>query len=265
MEYGWGVRSTQAYAIWGRVHMKGLEGKARRRLPGERFLKKGLIAAVFCMIAGIFALSVPWTARLMFDDLQTFPPLAPSSLAKTTAGPPMAIVILAAGQRTHADEFGGAFDNEALDGLSLERVRYGAFLARKTGLPILVSGGLPLPGAVSLADLMARTLQIDYGISPKWLEGQSINTAENASLSANILRRAGIGRIMLVTHAWHMKRAFAAFAANGLAVTPAPTVFYFPGRDPGNAWIPTLGTLRMSGYAIHEIVGRVWYRVRYGY
>jgi uncharacterized SAM-binding protein YcdF (DUF218 family) len=242
--------------------MKGLEGKAHRRLPGVRFVKKGLIAAVFCLIAGTFVLSVPLTARLMFDDLQAFPPLAPSSLSKTAARAPMAIVILSAGQRAQADEFG---DKEALDGLSLERVRYGAFLARKTGLPILVTGGLPFPDGVSLADIMARTLQIDYGIRAKWLETQSINTAQNASLSADILRHAGINRIMLVTHAWHMKRAVAAFAANGLEVTPAPTVFYLPGRDPRDAWIPTLGTLRMSGYAIHEIVGRAWYSVRYGY
>jgi uncharacterized SAM-binding protein YcdF (DUF218 family) len=256
------TRSTQAYEIWGRVHMKGLEGKKRSHLPGARFLKKGLIAAVFCLIAGTFVLSVPWAARVLFDDLQTFPPLAPSSLAKTAAGAPMAIVILAAGQRPQADEFG---DKEALDGLSLERVRYGAFLARQTGLPILVTGGLPLPDGVSLADLMARTLQMDYGIRPKWLETRSINTAQNASLSADMLRHAGISRIMLVTHAWHMKRAIAAFAANGLEVTAAPTVFYLPGRDPRDAWIPTLGTLRMSGYAIHEIVGSAWYRVRYGY
>ena len=114
---------------------------------------------------------------------------------------------------------------------------------------------------------MADTLQIDYGIRPKWIEDRSVNTAENASLSSSILRRAGIGRIMLVTHAWHMKRAVAAFAANGLSVTPAPTAFYLPGRE--TFWecklTPGMGTLRMSGYAIHEIVGGVWYRVRYGY
>jgi uncharacterized SAM-binding protein YcdF (DUF218 family) len=260
-----GPRVTQARGYSGRVHMKGLEGKTRGRFPAARFLRNGLIAGLFCLIAGMFIMSVPWAARLMFDNLQTFPVLPPAALEKAVAGSPMAIVILSAGQRAHADEFGDAFHNESLDALSLERVRYGAFLARKTGLPILVSGGLPFPGGVSLAELMARTLQIDYGIRPKWLEARSINTAENASLSTDILRRAGIGRILLVTHAWHMKRAFAAFAANGLAVTAAPTVFYLPGRDPRDAWIPTLGTLRMSGYALHEIVGSLWYRARYGY
>jgi uncharacterized SAM-binding protein YcdF (DUF218 family) len=210
-------------------------------------------------------MSIPWTARLMFDALQTFPPLPPSALVDTAANSQTAIVILSAGQRSHADEFGEAFDNEALDGLSLERVRYGAFLARKTGLPILVTGGLPLPGKPSLADLMAKTLELDYGLHPKWLETRSTNTAENATLSAGILKTAGIHRILLVTHAWHMKRALAAFSANGLAVTAAPTSFYFPGRDFRDAWIPSSATLRMSAYALHEIIGGVWYRVRYGY
>ena len=155
---------------------------------------------------------------------------------------------------------------KALDGLSLERVRYGAFLAIKTGLPILVSGGLPEPGEIPLAKIMAETLQVDYGVRAKWIEAQSTNTAENASLSANLLRGAGIDRIILVTHAWHMKRAVAAFAANGISVTPAPRAFYLPGRGPfWDSLVPGLRTLRMSGYAIHEIVGGVWYRVRYGY
>jgi uncharacterized SAM-binding protein YcdF (DUF218 family) len=230
------------------------------------FLKKTFVAGAFFLMAGALVLSMPLAARLMFDGLQSYPALAPSGLAKAMDRAPMAIVILAAGRRRFAYEFGAEFGDEALDALSLERVRYGAFLARKTGLPTLVSGGPPLPGEIPLANLMAETLQLDYGILPKWIEARSANTAENAILSSNILKHAGIGSIILVTHAWHMKRASKAFAANSLSVTPAPTAFYRPGR--GSFWdslIPSLATLRMSGYAIHEILGSVWYRVRYGY
>jgi uncharacterized SAM-binding protein YcdF (DUF218 family) len=214
----------------------------------------------------MLVLSTPIAARVLFDSLQIYPAIAPADLTKAMGGPPAAIVILAAGRRPFAYEYGDEFANQALDALSLERTRYGAFVARKTGLPILVSGGAPLPKAVPVAMLMAQTLQIDYGIRAKWIEDQSANTAENASLSSTLLRGAGVARIMLVTHAWHMKRAVDSFSANGLSVTPAPTAFYLPGS--GTLWdlvTPSIGTLRMSGYAIHEIVGSLWYRARYGY
>jgi uncharacterized SAM-binding protein YcdF (DUF218 family) len=229
-------------------------------------LKKALLTVAFVLITATLGLSMPLVARLMFDALQSYPALAPSELARATAGSPMAIVILSAGRRSSAYEYGDEFDNQTLDALSLERTRYGAFLARKTGLPILVSGGTLAPDTEPVAKTMAKALQFDYGIQAKWIEDQSINTAENASLSSNILRRAGIVRVMLVTHAWHMKRAVNAFSANGLSVTPAPTAFYLPGRS--SVWdslTPGLGTLRMSGYATHEIIGAVWYKLRYAY
>jgi len=248
------------------VPMQVKEQMPRSHLPLSRFLKKALVAALLLMVTATLALGTPLAARQLFDSLQTYPPLAPSELAKVVAGAPIAIVILSAGRRQFAYEYGEEFGDLALDGLSLERTRYGAFVARKTGLPILVSGGMPIPATVSLAKVMADTLAIDYGIRPKWIEDKSDNTAENASLSANILKRAGIARVLLVTHAWHMKRAVNAFSANGLSVTPAPTAFYLPGR--GSLWdslTPSMGTLRMSGYAIHEIIGGLWYQMRYGY
>jgi len=171
-------------------------------------------------------------------------------------------VILSAGRHTFAPEFGNP-DRETVDALSLELIRYGAFLARRTGIPGLVSGGLaPVP----LAKLMADTLKSDFGIAAKWIEPNSRNTAENAIFSSRILKANGVQRVILVTHAWHMMRASAAFAANGMAVTAAPTAFY--SSDPHGFWsaiAPRLATLSMSGYALHELVGRAWYRLRYGY
>jgi uncharacterized SAM-binding protein YcdF (DUF218 family) len=240
--------------------------KESSRLFGVLLLKKGLLAVAFALAAAAFGLSTPLVAGVMFDALQSYPALAPSQLAGTAAGSPMAIVILSAGRRSSADEYGEAFNNQAPDALTLERMRYGVFLARKTGLPILVSGGTLAPGTEPVARTMANTLQSDYGIQPKWIEDRSTTTAENASLSSKILRRAGVARVMLVTHAWHMKRALKAFSASGLSVTPAPTAFYFPSRT--SIWdllTPSVATFRMSGYAIHEIVGGLWYKVRYGY
>jgi uncharacterized SAM-binding protein YcdF (DUF218 family) len=167
-------------------------------------------------------------------------------------------VILAAGRRAYAPEFGG----ETVDGLTLERLRYGAVVTRATGLPVLVSGGLGSGDAPSLAAMMAQVLHDEYGIEARWREGESSTTMENARFSAALLRKERIGRILLVTHAWHMQRAASAFRASGLAVIAAPTAFYRP-SDLLTGLLPDMGALRMSGYALHELIGSAWYAVRY--
>ena len=226
-----------------------------------RALRRTAIAGVFCLSAIALLLSVPLVSKRLIDPLQNFPALSEAALAAERADGPSAIVILSAGRRSYAPEFGG----ETVDALSLERIRYGATLARKTGLPVLVSGGAA-GGKVPLARLFADTLSKDYGVQPKWLEDRSGTTAENAIDSAAMLKRDGITHIILVTHAWHMRRAQAAFAANGMRVTPAPTAFYRPEfRTALAEWMPAVSAFRMSGYAIHEFVGIAWYAVRYGY
>jgi uncharacterized SAM-binding protein YcdF (DUF218 family) len=243
-----------------------LVGKFGLQGSRVRFVKRALLVIFVGWVAGGFVLATPLAARILFSTLQIDPPLTQAEVNSLSTGQPAAIVILAAGRRREATEFGGGLGNETLDPLSLERVRYGAYLGRKTGLPILVSGGLSGPRDPSLARLMAATLSSDYGLQPKWLEDRSSNTAENAIHSAGILKPAGITRVILVTHAWHMKRSEKAFTANGLSVKPAPTAAY----DTSMMGIldeitPGLGTLRMSGYAIHEIIGIAWYSLKYGY
>jgi len=217
-----------------------------------------LSAGAVCLI-----LSLPAVSDGLIDSLQVFPALNPAAIRDVSSGPPTAIVILSAGRRTYAPEFGG----QTADEITLERVRYGAKLARETHLPVLVSGGAPGAEKVPLAQLMADLLQTDYGIDAKWQESQSVNTAENAIYSAAILKGAGINRAVLVTHAWHMKRAYAAFVANGISVIPAPTAFYGRPAEPSLAsdFEPNMRAFRDSGYAIHEIIGGYWYAIRYGY
>jgi len=229
-----------------------------------RLFSRLVVLGVFAFSAVIALLSLPATTQFLMDQLEIFPPITVSSLTAAMRDPPGAIVILSAGRRVYAPEFGA----ETLDELSLERVRYGALLARATRLPVLVSGGLGGEGRPSLAQLMADALRSDYGIAARWLESRSANTAENAILSSEILRSAGINRVILVTHAWHMKRARAAFLANGIAVLPGPTAFYGPAGNEDSLLRflnPDVKSLRMSAFALHEIVGSQWYRLRYGF
>lgn len=242
--------------------MRGPYGNLHMRRPRAAVLKRIAAIGSACLVVGAYLLSVTPVSALLIDQMQVIPPLTAPELTAATSGAASAIVILSAGRRTYAPEFGGA----TVDSLSLERVRYGALLARMTGLPVLVSGGIARAGEPSLAQIMAGALEQDYGLTARWQEVKSETTAENAIYSAGMLKEAGIIRVVLVTHAWHMKRAQAAFAANGMTVIPAPTAFYRPPRENMlRQLLPSMAAFRMSGYAIHEIVGSLWYAARYGY
>jgi uncharacterized SAM-binding protein YcdF (DUF218 family) len=58
---------------------------------------------------------------------------------------------------------------------------------------------------------MKLVLEQELGLSPRWLEGQSNTTQENAKFSARILKDEGIKTIYLVTHFWHMPQAKTVF------------------------------------------------------
>ena len=111
---------------------------------------------------------------------------------------------------------------------------------------------------------MADALEESFGLRARWVEDASRNTHENAHLSAPILLGDGIRRVYLVTHFWHMPRAMAAVRASGLEPVAAPVGLAIPDED-WSAFLPRPGALRLNQLFWHETVGRLWYRLRYGY
>lgn len=212
-------------------------------------LGRGLITFAVVML---YVLSTPLVSRGLLIGLQVYPAID---------GPPFdrnaqAIVVLGADQRTGAAEFLTA---DTVSQLTLERVRYGAFLAQRTGLPVLTTGGTLRPSKTSLALMMKRTLEDEFGVRVRWLEDKSRDTRENAQFTAAILQRDGVTKILLVTHAWHMPRAKAAFESAGLVVEPAPTAFRTIDSLSVTDFLPTPHALYDSTVAFHEWLGRAWY------
>jgi len=197
-------------------------------------------------VATLWVLSTPWIANEMLRSLQNATPPTPEQLARAQA-----IVILGGGSYRDAPEYDG---QDTANEVTLERLRYGARLARATGLPVAITGGAP-SGGTPEAELMREVLQTDFGVASRWLETASRDTHENAALLAPQLRQAGVKEIVLVTHVWHMRRAQAAFEKQGLAVLPAPTRFTQPFRGVFLHWIPGAGALRNSSLALHEWLG----------
>lgn len=210
-------------------------------------LGRGLIAIG---IGALWLLSTPWIAAQLSRSLQEDPPITATMLAGAQA-----IVVLGAGTYHDAPEYGG----DTVNDLALERLRYGARLARASGLPLAVTGGAPSGGQAE-GELMRQTLVADFGIRPRWVESQSRDTAENAALLAPMLKEDGVGRIALVTHVWHMPRSRKLFEHHGIQVVPAPIGFVTDGPDAVintvTDWLPSAKALRRSYWATHEWLGR---------
>lgn len=136
------------------------------------------------------------------------------------------------------------------------------YRAGKSSL-IVVSGG-GAPGSRSEARQIRDLLQV-MGVPSRAikLEEQSRNTYDNAVYTARMLQELQLQRVLLVTSAFHMRRAEAAFRAQGVAVTPAPADhkrLVSEGTLP--FWIPGAGNLTRSSLAIHEMVGYWVYRLQ---
>jgi len=204
-------------------------------------------------LAGLVVLSMPITPPLLDGLIADHRP-------PTNDQAPQAIVILSAERRD--GKAGGILDAEDIGPFTTERVRAGVVLAKRTGLPILVTGGVLKPGTPPIAETMARIMTDEFGRAPRWVENKSRDTWQNAVFSAEMLRKDGITAVYLVTTSWHMARSRLAFERAGLAVVPMPARAL--GVPAWQAWefIPTAAAWHRSYYALHEVIGYWWYRVR---
>jgi uncharacterized SAM-binding protein YcdF (DUF218 family) len=223
-----------------------------------RWPRLGRCVAALALV-GLFVLSTPLASGMLFASLEVG---LPTSLQPPANHPPEAIVILG-GDASYAARVGGIDPGSGIGALTLERMRGGAQLYQRTGLPVLVTGGPLEDGAVPIAVQMADALQNEFDTPVRWVEPASDDTWQNAQFSAAMLRRDGIDSVYVVTHAWHMRRALIAFARTGMTATPAPLRL---DRRPEFTWddlIPHASSFVASYYALHEWIGCVYYALRH--
>ncbi len=214
--------------------------------------RRGLaLALCWASIVTLGILSTPWAGKHLLQTLEKVPPVAATQAE--------AIVVLGAGRYANAPEYAG---HDTISHGGLERVRYAARLARQTGTPILTSGGNPGGSAISEGELMKASLEQDFKTPVKWVENRSDNTADEARECWRILSGHKIRRIYLVTHAWHMPRATAAFKKMGFDVVPAPAGYSTPNPTTPLTFLPSAGGLANSSQALHEWIGLLWYRLK---
>ena len=175
------------------------------------------------------------------------------------AAPNTAIVVLGGGRESHAPEYGGP----NLGPSAMARLRYGLWLARETALPVAFSGGTGFaqrqgPGE---AEVAAQIALREFGQPLQWIEARARDTRENAERSVALLRPAGVTRIVLVTHGWHMRRSLRAFeraiqrSGGGIALVAAPMGLARDDATPPLRWLPSSQGFEATRQALHEILG----------
>jgi uncharacterized SAM-binding protein YcdF (DUF218 family) len=222
-------------------------------------------AAVLGSVALQWALWTPAGADALAAWLLKPPPtLAPGSLR---APPPRAgetlILVLGGGRSKSAD-----YGQWTLTPISLERLRYGIWLSRASGLPLAFSGGAG-PGSnhgddpgLSEGEIATRIARDEFRHPLRWAEDRSRDTRENARYTVALLREQPVARLVLVTHDLHLPRALRHFTrerdAAGLAfeIVPAPVGL----AEPGTAWqwgdvMPSPAGIARSRYALREWLG----------
>jgi uncharacterized SAM-binding protein YcdF (DUF218 family) len=131
-------------------------------------------------------------------------------------------------------------------------------------LPLLASGGSPVPGLAPFSEAMRSEL-LRHGVPVDliWTETRSRSTYENAVYTTELLRLQRISTIVLVTSASHMRRAVGTFRKQGLQVRPAPCDLHFPDRlRPRDFLWPNWRAASLNDELMHELLGIVWYRLR---
>jgi len=195
-------------------------------------------------------LFLPPPAALRFDRARE---LRAESATKKS----LAIVILGAGVEPFAPEYGVS----SLSDVSLERLRYGVWLAGQTGAPIAFSGGSGwAQGGASTgeAKVAGKIAAEEFGRPIKWLESESRDTRENATRTIALLQPAGVRHIVVVTHGYHMARALRAFseaASGAIQIEPAPMGLARGIDLPTLDWLPSTRGFRDTRQVLRELAG----------
>jgi len=216
--------------------------------------------AIFFILLGTLSLwlfSAPIVAYNLIEQLQNqYPVLDPATISIDKNS---AILVLGAGDDVNVEEN----NRHTVSDIELNRLRYAAYLYKKTHLPIIVSGGYVNGSLDSEADLMANALNDNFNITNIIKEDGSTNTAEESKMMVPILKKHNFTKVYLITNAWHMPRSMALFKQQHINVTAAPMGYkVYDHRYSLLSYLPDMQALFTTKTAIHEYIGFLWIRLK---
>lgn len=173
-----------------------------------------------------------------------------------------AIVVLGCNLYVNAPEYAGADD---VSSCVLVRLRYAAEVYSIIKLPVMTCGGSVFNKSETEAKVMAKVLGNHFKVKTKWEEDKSKNTFENVENAVAIFKKEKINKIILVTHAIHMKRASYSFEKNDFKVYAAPT-YFFSAKSNNSLLLdlmPDIHSLYVSRFVAYETIGLIWHWLKH--
>jgi len=211
------------------------------------FARRTKLASIFSLFcaAVLYALSIQPVSNYLLKPLE-------SAYTQPKDLKANCIVVLSA----------GSYNSKTLDADSLNRLVSGYILYRKTHLPIILSGGYAT-STTATADIM-KNLLIELGVNPKDIivDAESNDTNQNALNTSMLCKKYNFNTIILVTSAYHMKRAVFLFKKTKLTVIPYPTDYKENYNYNVYSYFPTLSNLLKSSEALREDLGYLYYKLR---
>jgi len=171
------------------------------------------------------------------------------------------IILLGGGVYAEAPDLSGI---GAPSADAIARIVTAVRIQKRLNIPVIVSAGRVFEYTSIEAPIVKRFL-VDLGVPPNEIiiEDKSRDTFENTKYTGDICARAGYKNPILVTSAYHMRRAIMSFEKADMKVTPFPVGFMSSENDQ-YTWRDFLPrSLRDASIAIHEYLGLVFYRFAY--
>ena len=164
---------------------------------GRRKNGKGYAAAALLLAVGLYVFSTPAGARLLAGDLEDVPASLPP------AGTKAATLVLGGGV-----SYGGTHYPDEPGALATLRLLAALEVSKKNPGPVIVTGGLPWkPGEATTAEVMAKALRRMGFKGEILMAGRTRTTREDLREAGQIMKSLKLGHLVLVTNAFHMKRA----------------------------------------------------------
>ena len=239
------------YLLAGLVGLTAYGFRRRATAPGRWRTGPYLLLGVTLWA---WVVSTPAVADRLYRELEG-PPENPAD-RPVARDPRSLVVVLASGQLYGGD----GKPHPRLDAHGWERTVEGIALWKRTGGTLLFCGG-PAEGA-SLAAAMRR-IAIDMGVPPQAIRtvSTSRNTREDL-LHARGFVAGHAGPVWLVTSALHMPRALAVARRLDFEVRAFPVDYRQILARTWKAWLPHNTAPQRLAPVLHELGGRLSYRLR---
>jgi uncharacterized SAM-binding protein YcdF (DUF218 family) len=167
------------------------------------------------------------------------------------------IVILGGGKNTCNE----VAVSSMLDQDSLQRLIEGMYIAKKVpSARVILSGGRPVNGISNAKAYAITAIALGLDKTRIVLEEEPRDTYEEAVKIHELVKK---DRFILVTSAYHMKRAVALFKKQGMKPVPAPAGHLIsPCQlfNPGNIMLTSVN-IKNSSRAVHELFGILYSKI----